>query len=168
MGGTACSHLLVVGVEAASVVCLSVGGEELGNLGIHLIAVVGAGLLRHADAAVGLQGSLERLVGLEAYDGLLALVKVPGAMGGDGGDDFGVHVKDAAGFSFLLLQVEHLCPQILGVLCGSGKECLIAVIGMVVPLDEVADIDFFVPFACHKICPFWSHFEITSYKFELV
>mgnify|MGYP002508081812 CR=1 FL=1 len=126
MGGTACSHLLVVSIEAACVMGLSVGGEELGNLGIHLIAIVGAGLLCHTDAAVGLQGALERLVGLEAYDGLLALVKVSGAMGSDGGDYLGIHIQDAAGFSFLLLEIEHLCPQILGVLGRAGKECLIA------------------------------------------
>ena len=163
MGGTAGSHLLIVSVKAACVMCLSVSGEELGDLGIHFVAIVGAGFLCHTDTAVGLQGALERLVGLEAHDGLLALVKVSGAMGSDGGDYLGVHIQDAAGFSFFLLQIQHLCPQILSVLCRAGKECLIAVIGMIVPLDEVADIDFFVPFACHKICPFWSHFEITSY-----
>ena len=142
---------------------LSVGGEELGNLGVYLIAVVGAGLLCHADSAIRLQRPLEGLVGLEADDGLLALVKISGAMGSDGGDNLGIHVQNTARFSLLLLQIQHLRPQILGVLCRAGKEILIAVIGMVVSLDKVAHVDFFIPFACHEICPFWSHFEITSY-----
>ena len=165
MGRTACSHFLIVGVKAACVMCLPVSGEKFGNFRINLITVVGASLLCHTNTAVRLQRSLERLVGLEAYDCLFALVKVSGAMGGNCGYNLGIHIKDAACFSFLFLQVKHLCPQILCVLCCAGKESLITVIRMIVPLNEITHVDFFVPLACYKICPFWSHFVITSYKF---
>jgi hypothetical protein len=136
-----------------------VGGEELADLGINLVAVIGASLLCHTDAAVRLKGSLEGLVGLETNDGLLALVQIAGTMGGDGGDNLGVHIQNAAGLSFLLLQIQYLCPQIFCVLCRAGQESVISVIGMIVFLDEITDIDFMFPLAAYKLVPFRSHLK---------
>ena len=100
--------------------CLSVCIEELGDLGIYCVAVVCASLLCHTDTAVRLHGTLERLVSLEAYDCLLVLVQIAGAMGCDRGDHLCIHVQNAACFSLLLLQVKNLLPQILCVLsCAS-------------------------------------------------
>jgi hypothetical protein len=139
---------------------LSVNGEELGDLRIYFIAVVGASLLCHTDTAVRLKGTLEGLVSLEAYDGLLALVKVARAVRGDGGDNLGVHVKNAAGFSFLLLKIKNHVPKVLGVLGGASQERLITVIGMIISLDEVTNVNFLVPLATYKICFNWFHCEM--------
>ena len=166
MGSTAGSHLLIVSVEAACVMCLSVNREELGDLRIYFVAVVSASLLCHTDTAIRLKGSLEGLVCLETYDGLLALVKVSGTMGSDSGNNLGVHVKNAACFSLLLLQVKYHCPKILCVLGRISKEGLVTIIRMVVSLDEVTNVDFFVPFATYEICLNWFHFEMPPIKFD--
>ena len=142
--------------------------EELGDLGIYLVAVVGTSLLCHTDTTVGLKRSLERLIGLETYDGLLALVKISGAMRSNGRNNLGVHIENAACFSFLLLKIQYHSPKILGVLGRASQEGIITVIGMIVSLDEVTHVDFLVPFATYKICFNWFHFENTSSKIELV
>ena len=147
VAGAAGPHLGGVGVEYALVVGLAVLGEELHDLGVHMVAVLLTGLHRHADAAVGLQGPLEGLVGLEAHDFLSALVQIARPVGGDGGDDAGVHVQHAALLPLLAGQVHDLVPQGLGVLGGTGQEGLVAVIGGVILLDEVPDIDLLLPHA---------------------
>ena len=74
MAGAAGAHLGGVGVKHAGIVGFPVFGEKLHDLRVHLIAVVLAGLHRHADAAVGLKGPLEGLVGLKAHDGFFFLI----------------------------------------------------------------------------------------------
>ena len=64
-----------------------------------LVAVGGAGLLRHLDAAVGHECTLQGLVGLQADDLLKlfqALVDVAGAVCGQTADDLGLHIQHAA------------------------------------------------------------------------
>ena len=63
--GVACLlHLGGVGVEHGLIVGAGVVGKDLMQLGRGLVAVGGAGLLCHLDAAVGHKGALEGLVGL--------------------------------------------------------------------------------------------------------
>ena len=99
--GTACTHLRCVSIEAACIVCLSVYGEELADLRIYGITIVCASLLSHTDTAVYLHGTLERLVGLETYDGLLALIQVARAMRGDGRYYLGIHIQYTACLTLL-------------------------------------------------------------------
>ena len=51
-------------------------GKDLVQLLAGLVAVGGAGLLRHLDAAVGHESTLEGLVGLQAHDLLLSLIHI--------------------------------------------------------------------------------------------
>ena len=63
--GVACLlHLGGVGIEHSLIVGAGVVGKDLVQLGRGLVAVGGAGLLCHLDAAVGHKGALEGLVGL--------------------------------------------------------------------------------------------------------
>ena len=63
--GVACLlHLRGVGIEHGLIVGAGVVGKDLVQLGRGLVAVGGAGLLCHLDAAVGHKGALEGRVGL--------------------------------------------------------------------------------------------------------
>ena len=145
VAGAAGAHLRGVGVKHARVVRLAVYGEELAHPGIDRVAVILAGLLRHADAAVGHERALERLVRLQSDDLLLVLVKIPRAVGGDGGDDLRVHVQHAALGDLLLRQRTDLIPQVERVLRRPLEEILIAIVGRVVVLDKAADVDLAAP-----------------------
>ena len=121
-----------------------------------LVAVGGAGLLRHLDAAVGHEGALQGLIGLQADDLLEVLqlgVDVAGAVGGQAGDDLGLHVQHAALGALFLLQLLQGTPQLIGRLGGASQKAFVAVVRGVVLLDEVADIDFLFPDAALKAFP---------------
>ena len=121
-----------------------------------LVAVGGAGLLCHLDAAVGHECTLQGLVGLQADDLLQifqALVDVAGAVCGQAADDVGLHIQHAALGALGLLQLLQCAPQLIGRFSGVGEEAFIAVIGRVVLLDEVADVDFLFPDAALKAFP---------------
>ena len=75
-----------------------------------MIAVVFTRLDRHADTAVGLEGTFEGLVCLEAYNGFFLFIQVTGTVRGDGGYDLGIHIQDAAFFPFLSGEVHDLSP----------------------------------------------------------
>ena len=154
MGASAGPHFRGIGVKYARIVCLSVGGEKFLNLRVQRITVVRAGLLRHADAAVGLQRAFERLVRLHADDFLLLFVQIAGRVGGDGGDHLRVHIQDASCFPFLPGQLHDLIPEILCILCGRGEKGLIPVIRVVIFLNEVAHVDLALPFPTDKTIPF--------------
>ena len=145
MAGAAGPHLRGIGVKHARVVRLAVHGEELAHPGIDRVAVILAGLLRHADAAVGHERALERLVRLQSDDLLLVLVEIARAVGGDGGDDLRIHVQHAALGDLLLRQRADLIPQVERILCRPLEEILVAVVGRVVVLDEAADVDLAAP-----------------------
>ena len=61
-------HLRGVGIKHSLIVGAGVVGKDLVQLGAGLVAVGGAGLLCHLDAAVGHEGALEGLVGLQTHD----------------------------------------------------------------------------------------------------
>ncbi len=110
MGRTACSHFLIICIETTGIVCFSVCGEELGDLGIYFVTVICASFLCHTDTAVGLQGSLERSVCLETYDSFFALVKVTRAVGSNGGNNLGVHIQYTACFTFFFGKIQYHFP----------------------------------------------------------
>ncbi len=134
-----CRHRTRLIVGAAIV------GKDLVQLLAGLIAVGGAGLLCHLDAAVGHEGTLQGLIGLQADDLLQilqALVDIAGAVSGQAADDFGLHVQHAALGALLLLQLLQGTPQLIGCLGGASQKAFVAVVRGVVLLDEIADIDF--------------------------
>ena len=150
---TAGAHLGGVDVEDARVVGLAVLGVELDDLRVDLVAVVRAGLHRHADAAVDVERALEGLVGLESDDPLEGLVDVSRGMACDRGDDLRVHVEDAAVLALLLEEAHDLAPEGVG---GTGRlreEGLVAVVGGVVSLDKVADVDLALPVSADEAVP---------------
>ncbi len=100
---TASSHFCIICIETTCVVCLSVSGEELADLRINFVTIVRTCLLCHSDTAIRLKGTLKRLIGLETYDCLFALVKIARAVGCNGRNYLGVHVKHTASLTFLLL-----------------------------------------------------------------
>jgi len=149
-------HLGCVGVEHGLVVGAGVVGKDLVQLLAGLVAVGGAGLLGHLDAAVGHESTLEGLVGLQAHDLLQILqvfVNVAGAVGGQAADDLRLHVQHAALGALGLLQLLQGTPQLVGRLGGAGQKALVAVIRGVILLDEVAHIDFLFPDAALKAFP---------------
>ena len=149
-------HLGCVGVEHGLVVGAGVVGKDLVQLLAGLVAVGGAGLLGHLDAAVGHESTLEGLVGLQAHDLLQILqvfVNVAGAVSGQAADDLRLHVQHAALGALGLLQLLQGTPQLVGRLGGAGQKALVAVVGSVILLDEVAHIDFLFPDAALKAFP---------------
>ena len=162
MAAAAGAHLGGVGIKHAGIVGLAVGGEELLHLRIQVIAVILAGLLGHADAAVGHEGALKGLIGLEADDGLLLLIQVAGAMAEDGGNDLGIHVQYAAGLAFLLGELQHFVPQGGGIGGRALQEAVITIVGGVVVHDKVTNIDLGFPTAAFEFFPFVTHNFVTS------
>ena len=77
-------------------------------------------------------------------------------MGSDGGYDFCIHIQDAAGFQFLLRKLHDLVPKLGGVLGRPFQESVIAVIGGIVFLYKIADINFPLPYTAVKSVPFCS------------
>ena len=147
------AHFRSVDIEHALVVGFAVFGEDFHHFRIHVIAVGFAGVHGHADAAEGLQGTLEGLVRLEPHNLFQILVQITRAMAGDGGDDLGVHIQHTAGFPFLFGQLHDLIPQSFGSFGGRGEEGLIPVIGGDIFQDEVPDINGVIPFAGYEPFP---------------
>ncbi len=126
------------------------------QLGVGLVAVGGAGLLCHLDAAVGHEGALQGLVGLDADDLLQvfqALVDIAGAVGRQAADDFRLHVQHAALGALGFLQLLQGAPQFIGGFGGAGEERFVSPIGGVVFLDEITDVDFLFPDTALKAFP---------------
>jgi len=131
-------------------------GKDLVQLLAGLVAVGGAGLLCHLDAAVGHKGTLQRLVGLQADDLLQvfqALIDVAGAVSGQAADHFRLHIQHAALGALFFLQLLQGTPQLIGSLRGVRQERLVAIVRGVVLLDKVADVDFLFPDTALKAFP---------------
>ena len=146
MALTGGAHLVGVGAEHAVVV----GGTEaelLLYLGGELIAVGLAGLLHHTHTAEGVDGSLEGAVGLHAHDDLVVLVDVAGGEAGEGGDGGGVDIQHAAELSFQSEKTLDLLHQGLGAGGSGGQKIRVALVGLVVGLNEITDVDLVLPYA---------------------
>ena len=153
---TRLAHLRRIGIKDGLIVGLVVFREDLVELGIHLIAVRRSGLLRHADATVRHERTLERLVRLEA-DHLLqilqGIIDVAGPIGGQARDDFRLTVEHAALGALLFLQLLHAAPELVGRLRRPGQEALIAIVRRVVVLDEVPDVHIVRPLRTLETSP---------------
>ncbi len=154
------AHLRRIGVEDGLVVGLVVLVEDLVVLIVHMEAIGLGRLLGHLDAAVGHEGTLEGLVGLKAHNALelgVVGVDVARAVGGQARDDLGLAVENAAVGALGGLELLHTAPKLVGRLGRTGEEALVAVVGGVVVLDEVANIDVVLPVASLEAVPFLAH-----------
>ena len=157
MAGAAGPHFRGISVKNSLIVGFSVFGEKFYDLWVHMVAVIFAGLYRHTDAAVRLKRSFKGLVCLETYNGFLIFIQVAGAVGSNGGYDPGIHVQDAAFGLFFLCQLHDLFPQVFRSLGRALEKIFISVIGSVVFLDKVPDIDLFFPDPAVERFPFFEH-----------
>ena len=126
------------------------------QLGAGRVTVGGAGLLRHLDAAIGHKGTLKGLISLQTHDLLQILefgVNVAGTIGGQARNNFGFHIQNAALGAFFLLQDLQSAPQLVGGFGRTGEEALVAGIRLIVLLDEVTGVDFFLPDTAFKAFP---------------
>ena len=169
-------HLGGVGIKHSLVMGTGVLGKDLVQLFAGLIAVGRAGLLSHLDAAVGHESTLQGLIGLQADDLFKILqlgVDVAGAVCGQAGDDFCLHVQHAALGTLFLLQLLQGVPQLVGSIGGASQEAFITVVGGVVLLDEVAGVDFLFPdtafkaFPLFEICHIAPLFKIRNTRYRL-
>ena len=143
---------------------LALEGVALDNVLVDLVAVLAGSLASDADTAVDVQSALERLVGLEADDGLflaVGVIDVASGVAHDTRDGLGVHIEDAALLALLEQQVENLAPQLLGTLGRAGEERLVALVGGVVLLDEVSDVNLSRPDAFLEAFPCLLHCVTT-------
>ncbi len=129
-----------VGVEDPRVVGLAVLGEGLLQLRVDRVAVRPQRSRDHPPAAVGHDRALERGVGLEPDDQLPLPVDPARGVCGDGGRDVVRDVVHALG-ALLGEAVGDPPPHLGGPLGGAGQEAGVALVGGVVVLDEVADVD---------------------------
>ena len=154
-------HLWGVGIKHSGVVGAGILGKDFVQLRGRGIAIGGAGLFRHLDAAIGHEGALEGLIGLQTDDFfqiLQVLADIAGAVSGHSGNHFSLHIQNAALGALFLLQNLQSPPKLIGCFGGAGKEAFIAGVGAVVLLDKIAGVDFFFPdaaleaFPLYKIC----------------
>ena len=92
-------HLGGIGIKNRLVVGLVVVGEDFVQLGAGRVAIGGAGLLRHLYAAIGHEGTLQGLVGLQTHNlfqVLVGLADIAGAIGQRAGDHLRLHIQHAA------------------------------------------------------------------------
>ncbi len=159
VGVTGSAHLGGVRIEDALVVGLVVLVEDLRVLVVHVEAVVLGRLLGHLDAAVGHEGALEGLVGLEADDLLEVLgvlTDVARAVGGQAGDDLGLALEDAVVGALGSLELLDLAPELVGGVGRTLEERVVAVVDGVVLLDEVADVDVVHPVTTLEAVPLFA------------
>ena len=157
MSSSCLSHFRGVNIEYACVVGLSVFGEDVLDLRINGVAVVGASLLSHSQAAVRHKSSLEGLVCLETNDLLQILINITCCVRSKRRYNLCIHIENAACFSFLLCKLHNVSPELLGSFCRAGEEAFIAVIRCVVLLDELTDINFLGPVTAYETFPFLWH-----------
>ena len=106
-------HLIGIGIEHTIVVGLAIFCEDLMKLFRRLIAVGGTCLFSHVDTAIRHESSLQRLIGLQAYDLLQvlhALVNITGSIGCHTGNNIRLHVEHTALGALLFLQFLQTAP----------------------------------------------------------
>ena len=153
MGGASRADARRVDVEDGIVVRLAVAGEDLLDFGVDLLAGLLDGLLDHPPATVGHHGALEGDVGLQADDDVVVLADVTGGERVDVGGYLGVDIVDAA-LAFLgeiggLERVPH--PK--GFIGRARQKRGVALVGSVVLLDEIPDVDVLGPVPGNKAFP---------------
>ena len=146
-------HLVGVDAENALVVGGAVG-KLFEDALRHLIAVFLTGLLRHPHAAERVDPALKRAAGLEADDQFIFLVEIAGLIMGQRGDMLGVDRKHAAEVALHLEQVVELLHQLAGPFGWAGEKRRVPLVDSIVFLNEIADVDLFLPVAGPKAFPF--------------
>ena len=162
---TGLAHFRSICVKYALIVGLVIFGEDLVQLRIGGIAISLAGFLRHLDAAEGHERTLQGLIGLQADDLLQILAffaDIARGMGSQGRNDVGVHIQYTALGAFFLLQLLQNPPELIGRFGRTCQEGLIAIIGLVVFLDEIPYIDFFLPQSALKTIPLFELCHLVS------
>lgn len=139
------ADLLGVDVEHAVVVRLAVVGENILNLLVHVDAVLLAGARYDVDAAEGLDGALEQLVGLQTDDQLLFFVDVAGFVRSDGRNGLVVQRTDAVVGALLFEGLETEVPDVLRAVGGTLQEGGVAHVGGDVRLNETRHVDLLAP-----------------------
>ena len=91
----------------------------------------------------GMMARFKRSVGLQADDDLVFAIDVAGRMRGDGARN----LRDVEHAFPALLDKElvQACPELLRTFGGRREERFVAVVGLVVLLDEVANVDLLLP-----------------------
>ncbi len=142
-----------VDVEDRFVVGLAVLGEDLLDLRVRFEAGLFGGGLDHAPAAGGHHGPLQRLVGLQADDDVVAVADEAGGEGVHIGGDVGFDVVDA----LLTLHAEIVAlegvPDLQGLVGRAGEERCVPGVGGVVAQNEIAYIDAGSPKAFGEAAP---------------
>ena len=152
--GAACAlDFLGVGIEHAGVMGATVFGEDMVDFRVDLVTVGFQCAFRHADTTVGHQGTLQRLVGLDADDLFVVLVDIARRMGNDAADHLGISVDHPAFVQFLLVEFKHLVPDFARALGGRRKESAVTQIGGKIAVNEVAHIDRMHPITGFKTFP---------------
>ena len=138
--------------------------ELLDHVVVDLVAVLLGGLHGDADAAVHVQRALQGLVRLEANDRLalgMGRVDVACRMAHDTGNGLRVHIEHAALLALLGEQLHDVVPKIRRALRGAGQERTVALVGGVVALDEVANVNLTGPRSTFEAFPCFLHCVTT-------
>ena len=136
VGSVSREHTFVVG--------LTILGEDFLSPRIEFVAISVEGIFHHAHTTLGEDTALERSIRLKTYYDLFVLVDVASTISGDTLGKTSFNVVE----TFLAFHFEHFAqfvPKGERVVSGGGEEAVIAFIGSVVELDEVANIDFAFP-----------------------
>ena len=83
-------------------------------------------------------------------------------MGSQGCNNVGIHIQNTALGALFLLQLLQDPPKLVGCFGGACQEGLVAFIGLVVLLDEIAYIDFFLPQSALKTIPLFELCHLIS------
>ena len=148
------AHLGRVAVEDAVIVGLPepADAEDPFDLLRELEVVRMECAFDHADTAKGENGALERRVRLEADDEFEVAVDVTWFVRGDRRDDFGVGAEDPAS-ALLGHELGDLLPEPKRAGRRRCEEAVVAIVGLVVELDEVAHVDTVAPLAGGEAVP---------------
>ena len=161
-------HFRCICFKYRLIVRAAILGKNLMQLFGRLIAIGRARLFCHLDAAVRHKRALERLIRLQTDDLLEILqifINVSRAIRRQAGNNLCLHVEHAVLCALLLLQLLQCAPQLIGRLGSVCQKSLIAVIRLVVFLDEVSYVYFFLPDTSFKTFPL---FEINHGRFSFL
>ena len=153
VGGTSSANTRGVDIEDRVVVGLAVLGEDLLHLGVVLHAGLVDGRLDHTPAAVRHHRALEGGVGLQADDHVIVLADVARLEGVDVSGGVRVDVEDAHLALFGEVLLFESVPHAQGLLGRPCQERGVALVGGVVQLDEITNVDFIAPVTLYETFP---------------
>src|SRR5699024_7837923 len=161
-------HFRSIYIKYCLVVCFMIFGKDLMQLRAWSISVSGTSLLCHLDSAVRHERSFQRLVCLQS-DNLLQIfhlfIDISRTVCCQAGNNFCLHIQNAAFSALFFLKLLKLSPQFIGCLCRSCQEGFISFILCIVVLDKVTHIDFLFPEFAFEVCPL---FKLLHKKFLLL